>query len=180
MQTHTQTHTKKKKEGRDFSRSASQRETPAFRVGRRKVRPSEGAEPPPPFDLRRSDSSRKWSGSEFLRCVCGACGRRCLVHACECDNAARMSFGIVSVCMCACVRVWFCLKLRLLFVEWSSGAHSDRWCKLLIAVFPAAEWAPGLVLFLSPLLLLFVFLLLLLLWCLDELVSSSAIDESWL
>lgn len=59
MQTHTQTHTKKKKEGRDFSRSASQRETPAFRVGKRKVRPSEGAEPPPPFDLRRSDSSRK-------------------------------------------------------------------------------------------------------------------------
>ncbi len=54
--------------------------------------------------------------------------------------------GCVCVCVCLCAVplhvcecVCFCLKLRVLFVEWSSGAHSDRWCKLLIAVFPVAE-----------------------------------------
>lgn len=59
---------------------------------------------------------------------------------------ARMHFFCDCVCvceqcpcMCVSVCVCFCLKLRVLFVEWSSGAHSDRWCKLLIAVFPVAE-----------------------------------------
>lgn len=41
----------------------------------------------------------------------------------------------VCKCVCACLR----LKLWVLFVEWSTGAHNDRWCKLLIAVFPVAE-----------------------------------------
>lgn len=60
-----------------------------------------------------------------------ACNRKCL---CMCELMqlhARMHFSRACVC--------FCLKLLVLFVEWSTGAHSDRWCKLLIAVFPVAE-----------------------------------------
>lgn len=51
------------------------------------------------------------------------------IHACILPNA---HFPCLYVCVC------FSLELRLLFVEWSSGAHSDRWCELLIAVFSIA------------------------------------------
>lgn len=85
-----------------------------------------------------------------------ACNRKCL---CMCELMqlhARMHFSRACVC--------FCLKLLVLFVEWSTGAHSDRWCKLLIAVFPVAECGgpcpPSLSLFfLLLLLILFVSLL---------------------
>lgn len=33
------------------------------------------------------------------------------VHACECDNAARMSFGIVSVCVCVFALNYGCCLL---------------------------------------------------------------------
>lgn len=68
-------------------------------------------------------------------CVCVATCMRPQLFVHVCVNAVSCTHAFL-LCVCVCV---FCLKLRLLFVEWSSGAHSDRWCKLLIAVFPVAE-----------------------------------------
>ena len=48
------------------------------------------------------------------------------IHACM-----RFFFFLLWMCMClqclcVCVCVCLSLKLLVLFVEWSSGAHSDR------------------------------------------------------
>lgn len=101
-----------------------------------------------PFDLCWFAFSRKSGHSVYrwvLLCVCVqplACDHNCLCMCVLMQLLARMHFFCECECVCVqrhCMRVCFCLKLRLLFVEWSSGAHSDRWCKLLIAVFPVAE-----------------------------------------
>lgn len=115
------------------------------------------------FDLccftfsRKSGRGLQVCTGELCVCVCVcvhplACNHICLCMSVDVASCRHAFFSSVCVCMyaCACalpLRVCFCLKLRVLFVEWSSGAHSDRWCKLLIAFLLLS--VVGLVLLLS-------------------------------
>lgn len=102
------------------------------------------------FACSQKFSRKDWTRMGELQCRLCGCATSCTQVCVFAHVYFNANLCISSFFVYACMRVFapymrvsgcvcFSLKLWVLFVEWSTGAHSDRWCKLLIAAFPVAE-----------------------------------------